>query len=322
MRTAVAVAAFLSATLAADSAEITVKNSKGGTAFVLLAGPMEGRDDLLFESKTANLSNAIVILSSPGGSLTAGITIGATIRAKRFDTLIAENTRCASACALAWLGGNRRYLTTTSQIGFHSSYVKIGDYKRISLSGNELVGRYLRALGTDDRAFSYITGPGPDEIQWLSVRDALRIGISVHSLEETLLGATASQPAASFTSGGFETALRAAENFDAKFRSMGIAGLSASVKACYERAAQLRTLDSVQYCFTIDLLSADLSAWGKKRFDFPVMPYFTASQANNRAQQMLDSLGEKGNRGALLTEWQDLALIANLATAATEPARQ
>lgn len=307
---------------AAYSAEMVVKISKGGTSFILISGPMEINDDEKFEKIIANLDRAIVLLSSPGGSLTTGIIIGARIRAKKFDTLVAEETQCASACALAWLGGNQRYLTKTSQIGFHTSYEKIGSYKKISLSGNELVRSYLGALRIGDRAFSYITGPGPEEIQWLSVRDALRIGVAVNSLEETLIGATASQPATSFMSGGFETALRAAENFDATFRSEGIAGLSHAVKACYERAAQLRKLTSVQYCFTVDLLASDLSAWGKKRFNFPVMPYFTPSQVSNRAQQMLNSLGERGNRGALLTEWQDLAMLANLATGSAKPARQ
>lgn len=248
----------------ARSAEIVAKSSKGGaSAFILLSGPMEVDDDEKFERIVSNLNSAVVVLASPGGSLTAGITIGATIRAKGFHTLVAESTRCASACALAWLGGNKRYLTGTSKIGFHTSYEKIGNYKRISLSGNELVKRYVAALRIDDRAFSYIVSPGPDDVQWLSVRDALRIGISVTSLEETLIGAKASQPATSFISGGFETAIRAAENFYATFRSDGIAGLSHAVKACYMRVAELRTLESTQYCFTLDLLASDLSVWGK-----------------------------------------------------------
>jgi hypothetical protein len=210
-------------------------------------------------------------------------------------------------------------MANSSKVGFHAAYSGSGQFKRESGVGNAIVGAYLNQLGLSLDPIAYITTPGPDEIQWLSVRDALRIGISVYSLEDTMLGSTASGVARSFATGGYQTALRAAISFDKRFRSDGIAGLSKTVSACYERAAQLRKLDAVQYCFTFDLLSSDLSAWGYKKYNFPIMPYFTPDQVNNRVQQILDSLGYNGNRGALLAEWQNLALIANLETAAEVP---
>lgn len=298
------------------AAEITVQASDAGTAFVLIAGPIEAGDAEKFARATANVQKAIVVFSSPGGLLMEGLGIGADIKDRGYITAVAENTLCASACALAWLGGDRRLMTNTSKIGFHAAFVAIGEYKRESGVGNAIVGAYLNQLGLSLDAVRYITTPGPDEVQWLSVRDALRIGISVYSIENTMLGSTASGVAKSFVSGGYTTAQRAAENFDKQFRSQGIAGLSKSVQACYERAAQLRTIASVQYCFTFDLLSSDLSAWGAKTYRFPIMPYFTPSQVNNRVQQILDSLGYREDRGTLLTEWQNLALIANLETAA------
>jgi hypothetical protein len=180
------------------------------------------------------------------------------------------------------------------------------------------VGVYLDRLGLSLDAVRYITTPGPDEIQWLSVRDALRIGISVYNIENTMLGSTATGLAKSFASGGYASAQRAAKNLYPQMRSKGIIGLADAVQACYARAAELRTLASVQYCFTFDLLSSDLSDWGARTYNFPVRPYFTASQVNNRVQQILDSLGYTGDRGPLLTEWHNLALIANLESAAKD----
>jgi hypothetical protein len=290
--------------------------SDTGTALVLIAGPIVPGDAKQFEDATEGVNKAIVIFSSPGGILVEGLSIGANIREKGYITAVAENTLCASACALAWLGGDRRAMANSSKIGFHAAYVKTGQYKRESGVDNAIVGAYLNQLGLSLDAIRYITTPGPDEIQWLSIRDAIRYGISVYSLENTLLGSSSNGAAKSLTSGGYKTAVRAAENFDNRFRSCGIAGLSASVKACYERAAELRTINSVQYCFTLDLLSSDLSAWAYKTQHFPIEPYFTSSQTNNRVQQILDSLGYTGNRGALLSEWQDLTAIANLGTAA------
>ena len=119
-------------------------------------------------------------------------------------------------------------------------------------------------------------------MQWLSTRDALRIGIAVYSYETTMLGSRSDGPALSTDSGGYQTAQRAVTNFYARFGSAGMAGMSNSVADCYKRAAKLRTVKSVQYCFTIDMLAVDLSAWGKKTYNFPILPYFTPSQANNR----------------------------------------
>src|SRR5215467_7996279 len=58
-----------------------------------------------FAAKAASLSSAFVAFSSDGCSLLAGLRIGEAIRRKRFSTIVPEGRRCASACALAWLGG-------------------------------------------------------------------------------------------------------------------------------------------------------------------------------------------------------------------------
>jgi hypothetical protein len=302
------------------AAEITVQASDSGTAFILIAGPIEAGDAEKFSRSTGNVQSAIIVFSSPGGLLMEGLSIGADIKDRGYITAVAEDTLCASACALAWLGGARRLMTNTSKIGFHAAFVSIGQYKRESGVGNAIVGAYLNQLGLSLDAVRYITTPGPDEIQWLSVRDALRIGISVYSIEDTTLGSTASGVAKSFASGGYASAQRAVENLYKQMRSQGIIGLAKAVQACYARAADLRTIASVQYCFTFDLISSDLSAWGAKTYGFPVTPYFTPSQVNNRVQLILDSLGYSGD-GALLTEWQNLALIANLESAAKDKER-
>jgi hypothetical protein len=203
----------------------------------------------------------------------------------------------------------------TSKIGFHAAYVRNGPYKRESGVGNAVVGAYLTDMGLNLDAVRYVTTPGPDEIQWLSVRDAIRVGIAVYSYESTLLASRADGPAASTVSGGYETAQRAVKNFYARFEKAGMMGMSESVAACYKRAAELRTAKSVQYCFTIDLLAVDLSEWGKRTHKFAVLPYFTASQANNRAQEIIASLGNTSDIGKLLAEWQDFMLLANIASA-------
>jgi hypothetical protein len=300
--------------MGALAAEIRAEPHDGALNVISISGSLEAGDSQKFWDATKAVPKGLVVFSSTGGLLVEGLAIGEQIRLKGFASAVAENTLCASACALAWLGGRPRLMKDTSKIGFHAAYVQNGSYKRESGVANAVVGAYLTDMGLNLNAVRYITTPGPDEVQWLSVRDAIRIGIAVYSYESTLLASRADGPAVSSVSGGYETAQRAVTNFYVRFKSAGMNGMSDSVAACYKRAAELRTAKSVQYCFTIDLLAIDLSAWGKKTYNFPVLPYFTAAQANNRAHEILDSLEITRNVGEVLSERQDLMLLANLAS--------
>jgi hypothetical protein len=73
-----------------------------------------------FRLKAASLKRAILVFDSPGGDLLSGIEIGKEIRARGFWTFIKRDTRCASACALAWLGGVRRNISPAGFVGFHA----------------------------------------------------------------------------------------------------------------------------------------------------------------------------------------------------------
>ena len=70
----------------------------------------------------------IVRLNSPGGLSLEGMKIGYVIREARLETFVSRYDACASACALAFLGGTRRYATGTgvgrrmefgTSLGFH-----------------------------------------------------------------------------------------------------------------------------------------------------------------------------------------------------------
>ena len=109
-----------------------------GVAIVLVQGDFTASDASEFQSKTGPLSKAIVLFESDGGSVVAGIQIGEIIRLKNFVTLVPNETRCASACATAWLGGSRRFMGPGARIGFHAAYdASSGQETGV---GNALVG--------------------------------------------------------------------------------------------------------------------------------------------------------------------------------------
>jgi hypothetical protein len=90
-------------------------------SLVTIRGTIDLADKELFLRKIGSLTSAIVAFDRDGGSLIAGIQIGETIRLKNFATLVPDSTRCASSCALAWLGGTRRFMGAQAQVSFHAA---------------------------------------------------------------------------------------------------------------------------------------------------------------------------------------------------------
>ncbi len=89
---------------------------------VTVVGEILPNDFDKFRDATASITKALVGFSSKGGSVLDAISIGRLIRLKNFATVVVDGDRCASACALAWLGGTRRFMGRTALIGFHAAY--------------------------------------------------------------------------------------------------------------------------------------------------------------------------------------------------------
>ena len=63
-----------------------------------------------------------VILNSDGGLLDDGYKLGEIFRDEKVKTIIADDTLCASSCAVAFLGGYYRSVATKGQVLFHAPY--------------------------------------------------------------------------------------------------------------------------------------------------------------------------------------------------------
>ncbi len=161
----------------AHAATVAVEVRSGEQpALVLVDGKLESGDGDRFRYTTAFLSSAIVSFRSDGGSVAAGIQIGEIIRSKGFTTSVSRDARCASACAIAWLGGTKRLMSAESKIGFHAAYTADG---RETGVGNALIGAYLNKIGLPYSAVAYITQAAPRSMSWLSAAEAKKHGIDV-----------------------------------------------------------------------------------------------------------------------------------------------
>lgn len=151
---------------------------------VVISGDIERSDAARFTDKINGISNAVVILDSPGGSVIDGILIGKSIRNNKFATAVPENTLCASSCALIWLAGTQRFAEESSVVGFHAAYVyRNGKQVEIGV-GNALIGSYLNKLGLSDRAVIFVTSAPPEGIERLDRRKANTVGIAYRSVKD------------------------------------------------------------------------------------------------------------------------------------------
>jgi ATP-dependent protease ClpP protease subunit len=68
-----------------------------------------------------------VYLSSAGGQLEDGLAIGRMLRQANADVRVMGNQRCASACAIAFVGGQTRVLHDYATLRFHAPYLNQRD---------------------------------------------------------------------------------------------------------------------------------------------------------------------------------------------------
>ena len=178
MRLRFSIAWILFATTPAPAATITVSpQTTDRPIVVMVEGPLVRMDGDEFAAKTAPLPSAFVAFSSDGGSLLAGLRIGEAIRRKKFSTIVPDGRRCASACALAWLGGVERFIGSDGRIRFHAASDSASD--RESGITNTVVGTYLAKVGLPFEAVTYITQVAPNEMMWLNMSDVAERGIRV-----------------------------------------------------------------------------------------------------------------------------------------------
>src|SRR5262249_6853176 len=79
---------------------------------------------------------------------------------KGISTIVPDGRRCASACALAWLGGVERFIGTSGKISFHAAYDSASGESGVE---NAVVDAYLSKIGMPHEAVIYITPVAPNE---------------------------------------------------------------------------------------------------------------------------------------------------------------
>ena len=123
-------------------AATSIYTSPQGT-IVYFEGGIAAGDDALFRKAISNATTTVVFVDNPGGLIAPALNIGEFIRDKRMTTVAVR--LCASACAIAWLGGSTKFVFPETQVGFHAAYNM--NTKQELGAMNALIGAYLAKLG-------------------------------------------------------------------------------------------------------------------------------------------------------------------------------
>jgi hypothetical protein len=183
---------------AKDSAEVNAIELKGkiddGDTF----------DLQVYIAKLPKKPSIVVYLNSPGGNLGEGMKLGRFFYQNKIETAVDSKTQCASACALAFLGGRdgsgqtRRTKASTAGVGFHSfsrefdsnrSYT--ADDLKIVVQRTQsqvyVVADYLKAVNADMDIVRIMLRAQANEMNYLSNDDALALNIRVFDEKRNLL---------------------------------------------------------------------------------------------------------------------------------------
>jgi hypothetical protein len=128
-----------------------------------------------------------VNLNSPGGSLIGGIKLGEFFRKHQFTTNVAKTVPdgahsqpapgiCASACAIAFIGGVERY-ANGGELGVHQFYQEISlknpsekMFNALDLSNEQMVGAilidYAFRMGVDPRFIAMASSTPPNQMHF------------------------------------------------------------------------------------------------------------------------------------------------------------
>jgi len=173
------VCAALAAPAAAATISTEMRDFHGRKVpMIVIRGELRVGDEKTFIRRALELEDAVVLMESPGGDLKPGLEIGKVIRLKGYTTLVRKAARCESACALAWLAGAPLMMEAEGTVGFHAVWEDTAE-GGVSSSGNALVGAYANALGLPDKVIEYITEAQPEDMRYLTFRDAEEIGLLV-----------------------------------------------------------------------------------------------------------------------------------------------
>ena len=117
----------------------------------------------------------ILVLNSPGGSVTAGLLIADDVHTRKLATVIPAGSTCASACSYIFLAGNERQ--ADGRLGVHQMWAEQPDLEAAQMSIADVIDT-LNRFGTPIGVVTIMFRTPPDDMYYFSADEAVRYGIN------------------------------------------------------------------------------------------------------------------------------------------------
>ncbi len=141
---------------------------------LLVSGVIRPGAHQQFRTALSRGTPALVVLDGPGGVLGEALLIAEEVRRRRLSTLVADNRRCASACAIVFLSGSTKYMGSGAAVGLHSASYADG---RADPEATRLMAAYLSQVGVPSSTLANMARTAPSDIRWLTAQEHRAIGI-------------------------------------------------------------------------------------------------------------------------------------------------
>jgi hypothetical protein len=117
------------------------KTSNSGMRYIAFWGAIEDGDADKLSDLLDSTGIDVVVVHSPGGSATEGLSLGELMRDKDIKVVVPKRGMCLSACAIMFTGSNDQVLE--GLLGFHVAWTSA------DLSANDAMqgGQYFGLLG-------------------------------------------------------------------------------------------------------------------------------------------------------------------------------
>ncbi|SMC92360.1 PAN domain-containing protein [Fulvimarina manganoxydans] len=162
-----------------------------GNTFLILKGAFEINDDpAALVQAVASTGAKVVTFDSPGGNVVASMKFGNTIRLLGLSSVQIRAAECASACALAFLGGVERYAESGS-IGVHRS--SFASYQGVDAGqavadiqhGISAIMAYISAMGADIRLLQLSLTIDSSDMRYLTSQEMADYRVTTNSERPT-----------------------------------------------------------------------------------------------------------------------------------------
>lgn len=139
---------------------------------LILRGTITDHDADVLDARLPQ--NGTLFLSSPGGSLGAGLRIAQLASMRRASAVVVGN--CASACSLPFFAAARRVVKPGTRVGVHSSARADGREDDETLATTARIVRILAEHGVPRTVVAGMMTATPNKMYWLTDRELADLG--------------------------------------------------------------------------------------------------------------------------------------------------